>query len=201
MHEFGTWRQRRSNRRRGLAAAALVGAGLLASSWAHGQEVSVDGVIESTSGGFKHPDGTTQTTAFGPGTVGTAEVVSSQVQLRVGSSCVAGSSIRAINADGTVVCESDSGEPGVLAGWERVSFDASCAHEFNCSVFVACSSGKKVLGGGLELPGLDHDAFGHLFTMTFSRPRDDSSWEVGGANDTAAPVTMRVWAVCAPALP
>lgn len=159
-----------------------------------GQELVVDGVIESTSGGVKYPDGSTQTTAFGANSVGSAEVVSSEVQLRVSDSCPAGSSIGLINANGTVICEPDD-----IKGWERVSFDFSCSNNFNCFVFVNCSSGKRVLGGGLELPGLDGGLW-HLFTMTYSRPRDDISWEVGGSNATGSSVTMRVWAVCSPAV-
>lgn len=37
--------------------------------------------------------------------------------------------------------------------------------------------------------------------MVASRPRDDTSWEVGGANDTGDTVMMRAWAVCSSAGP
>ena len=40
--------------------------------------------------------------------VGSAEVDSSQVQLRISGSCASGSSIQAVNEDGTVTCEVDT---------------------------------------------------------------------------------------------
>jgi hypothetical protein len=47
------------------------------------------------------------------GSLGASDVDSSQVQLRVGS-CAVGSSIRSVNADGTVVCQTDT----TGSGWE-----------------------------------------------------------------------------------
>ncbi len=85
--------------------------------------LSVSGIIESTSGGFKFPDGTTQSTAStgditgvtagtglsGGGTSGsvTLNVDTSSIQNRVTGSCSAGSSIRTINSGGGVTCEID----------------------------------------------------------------------------------------------
>lgn len=51
--------------------------------------------------------------AIAPGGVGSTQVDSTQVQLRVSGSCAAGSSIRTIAADGTVSCELDD----VGSGW------------------------------------------------------------------------------------
>lgn len=51
------------------------------------------------------------------GSVGELEVVPSEVQLRVNEICPAGSSIRAVNEDGSAVCETDSDEQNLsLAG-------------------------------------------------------------------------------------
>jgi len=57
------------------------------------QPLQVAGIIESTSGGFKFPDNTIQTSA----------------QNRITGTCPAGESIRVINLDGTVTCEVDDG--------------------------------------------------------------------------------------------
>ena len=90
---------------------------------------STAGIVESRAGGFRFPDGSVQTTAAsgtgsGSGTVtsitagsglaggtitgaGTISVDTSQIQRRVSNTCPAGSSIRSIAVDGTVVCEND----------------------------------------------------------------------------------------------
>jgi len=104
-----------------------------------GQKLSVAGKIESTSGGFKFPDGSTQITAAsgggsgsgsgditgvaagtgltGGGTSGdvTLTVDTTSIQKRVLSTCAAGSSIRVIKVDGTVTCELDN--TGGSSGW------------------------------------------------------------------------------------
>lgn len=41
------------------------------------------------------------------GSIGSADVNTAQVQARIATACIAGSSIRQVNADGTIVCESD----------------------------------------------------------------------------------------------
>ncbi|MBI5740972.1 MAG: hypothetical protein HZA16_09640 [Nitrospirae bacterium] len=90
------------------------------------QKLSVAGTIESTSGGIKFPDGTIQASASaggditgvnhgtgltGGGTSGdvTLQADTTYLQRRLSSSCIVGSSIRVINEDGTVVCETDDG--------------------------------------------------------------------------------------------
>ncbi len=46
-----------------------------------------------------------------PGAIGAAQINQAQVQARVASSCPAGQSIRVVNANGTVTCESSSSGP------------------------------------------------------------------------------------------
>jgi hypothetical protein len=48
------------------------------------------------------------------GSVGAADVNEAEVQLRVGSACAAGSSIRSIAANGTVVCQPDTNSGGTV---------------------------------------------------------------------------------------
>jgi hypothetical protein len=100
---------------------------------APGNKLTVDGTIESKTGGIKFPDGTTQTTAAAGGGSGDITAVNAgtgltggavsgdatlnanttYLQRRVSSTCSSGSSIRIINTDGTVVCETDNGSGGI----------------------------------------------------------------------------------------
>ena len=97
--------------------------------------LDVNGVIRSRTGGFRFPDGTTQTTAAtggtgditaviaGSGLTGgatagdaTLAVNTTSVQSRVVGFCPAGQAIRTVNQDGTVVCEVGGDITGVSAG-------------------------------------------------------------------------------------
>jgi hypothetical protein len=86
--------------------------------------LSVNGVVQSLSGGFRFPDGSTQASAFsgialsspdssitvgGTGTAPTVAVNSSVIQKRVGSACSGGSAIASISSTGTVTCQTVSG--------------------------------------------------------------------------------------------
>jgi len=93
--------------------------------------LSVNGVVQSMTGGFKFPDGSTQTTAATGGgagvtltspngsiTVGgtspalTVEANTAVVQKRVTGSCEAGSAVTAVSASGTVTCATTGGGSG-----------------------------------------------------------------------------------------
>jgi len=112
-----------------ITAAGLVGIGTTAPAF----PLSVNGVIQSTSGGFKFPDGTTQATAATGGgagltltspdssiTVGgtspalTVEANSAVVQKRVTGTCAAGTAVTAVSASGTVTCAAAGGASGVV---------------------------------------------------------------------------------------
>jgi hypothetical protein len=98
---------------------------------APGQKLSVIGTIESTSGGFKFPDGSTQASAAtGGGVTGvnaSAGITGSigsglltltgdttYLQKRVTGTCATGSAMAVIGADGSVSCNTVSGGGGSL---------------------------------------------------------------------------------------
>ncbi len=87
--------------------------------------LSVNGVVQSLAGGFKFPDGTTQTTAAvggvasvtltspdtsitvsGSSAAPTVVVNTAVVQKRVTGTCAAGAALTTVNADGSVACGS-----------------------------------------------------------------------------------------------
>jgi hypothetical protein len=74
----------------------------------------------------------------------------SVVQMRVGSSCLGGpppfpdASIRAINDDGTVVCNADNG----LSGYTEVTHKTATDSLSPKTGFVQCPPGTKVIGDG-----------------------------------------------------
>jgi hypothetical protein len=89
--------------------------------------LSVNGVVQSLSGGFRFPDGTVQATAAagialtspdssitvgGTGAAPTVKVNSSVIQARVSGTCSSGNAVASIKQDGTVTCQAVGGGGG-----------------------------------------------------------------------------------------
>ncbi|MDJ0653001.1 MAG: hypothetical protein QNJ40_02525 [Xanthomonadales bacterium] len=66
-------------------------------------------VAPDVVGGAQIADGTVTAADLAPNTIAAGSVDSSALQLRVSESCAAGSSVRVINSDGSVICETDPG--------------------------------------------------------------------------------------------
>ena len=82
---------------------------------------------------------------------------STALQKRISKSCAAGSSIRVVNADGTVVCDLAPTLPtGVVTGWQIVrgniaTLNGTTGNFANSE--AKCPSGKVLLGGGFNNAG------------------------------------------------
>ena len=77
-----------------------------------------------------------------PGSVGSTQINNSQVQPRVAGTCTAGSSIRQINADGTVACEIDD-VGGVPSGAVMFFNLASCPSGWTA---LSAAQGRYLVG-------------------------------------------------------
>ena len=79
----------------------------------------------------------------------TVNVDTSYVQRRVSSNCSAGSSIREINADGSVVCETDN------SGGTLSCNVVTCSAPGDSLCTATCSAGYIMTGGGISHIGED----------------------------------------------
>lgn len=136
-------------------------------------------------------------------------------QTRVSGICAAGSSIRIINADGSVVCENDDvgagvGMLSVATAVREVQVQGAGLFAGVTSLMVTCLSTQRRTGGGYSIitsTGADP----RRVQVSRSRPTSSSSWNVRVINENIfvaggtflgesipefGRVTLRVYAVC-----
>jgi hypothetical protein len=107
-----------------------------------------------------------------------------KMQQRVSENCAAGSSIRSINVDGTVVCETDDEGSGPTITGTLETTVVSCPG----SCTVACPAGYVVTGGDWDVGSV-----GGLSSYYISRP-SGNGWEcnAGGNFGTCRAVCGRI---------
>ncbi len=109
-----------------------------------------------------------------PDSVGASEIRSTEVQRRVSGSCTAGSSIRSVTQDGTVVCESDS-----VIGHEIVTNSTALNDSSNKQISADCPSGKIAISGGAQYSiSADTITIGNTADIALQRirPFDINTW-------------------------
>ncbi len=122
------------------------------------------------------------------------------LQMRVNGNCMVGSSIRQINADGTVICEPDDVGSGGGALNIYVNTDSTtCPGGWAgvCSASVNCNDNDIAISGGFFLVNnpLERSLrVGKDFPIGLPQP---IGWAVEYVNEhSTADMTMRVYAVC-----
>jgi hypothetical protein len=96
----------------------------------------------------------------------------------------------------------DQGSPG-LSGWERIVSQGVLVQDEGIAIVrKSCSSGKKILGGGVSY-GLGSNPAGVILvgnsdiTVTESAPISDTEWAAVVRNNTGLTVTFVAYAICA----
>lgn len=84
------------------------------------------------------------------------QAADSQLQIRVNGVCPIGQSIRAVNSDGTVVCEVDDGETGSIGRLQVIERVDPTPGDLPgggavASSFAPCLTGEIVVGGGYRV--------------------------------------------------
>ncbi len=110
------------------------------------------------------------------GSVGELEVVPSEVQLRIADSCPAGSSIRTINEDGSVICEADSDEQTLSLTDTTIAI--SNGNSVDLSAVFSDSDANNELNTGVTFDGTNltvSDAGGDLSADLSALVNDDNN--------------------------
>jgi hypothetical protein len=124
-----------------------------------------------------------------PNTVGSAEIIDSQVQRRVSSSCSAGSSIRVIDSTGTVTCEPDTVGGGI--GPLTISNSQVTVGGLSASIVtLTCGSPTKLISGGCVDPG------GGNSIVHFTGPLSSTAWQIKIENVALSSKTYNCRLIC-----
>jgi len=93
----------------------------------------------------------------------------------------------------SVVDMTAAGAAGPVSGWEKVSKNSDIFAGSLGSTFVACTAGKKLLGGGAIVTS-SANADTNLLS---SGPGSDTSWNAAFHNGSGSTMSVAVYAICA----